>query len=262
MSFKTLLLEIKDGVATVVLNQPEKRNAMTLEMGSELVQAVGFLREREELRVMVLTGSGRAFCAGGSLDLIQSKSGPSREENQAAMRSFYEKFLSLMDLPYPTIASVNGYAIGAGLCLALACDLRIAAEEAKMGMNFVRLGLHPGMGATYLLPRLVGPARACEIFFTGELIDGREAARIGLVNRAVPGARLDEETARVAGLIAANAPGAVRAVKRGVYQGLTASLDQVFEYESREQAKSFETEDFVEGIAAMIEKRKPRFKGR
>jgi enoyl-CoA hydratase/carnithine racemase len=262
VSFKTLVLEIKDDVATVALNQPEKRNAMTVEMGDELLSAVGFLREHEELRVMVLTGSGRAFCAGGSLDMIQSKSGPTREENKATMRSFYGRFLSLMDLPFPTIASINGYAIGAGLCFALACDIRIAAEDAKMGMNFVRLGLHPGMGATYLLPRLVGTARACEFFFTGELIDGREAARIGLVNRAVPAARLADETARVAGLIAANAPGPVRAVKRGVYRGLTATLDQVFEYESTEQAKSFESEDFVEGIAAMIEKRKPRFRGR
>jgi enoyl-CoA hydratase/carnithine racemase len=212
--------------------------------------------------VMVLTGSGRAFCAGGSLDMIQSKSAGSRDENKATMISFYKRFLSVLDLPFPTIASINGYAIGAGLCFALACDIRLAAEDAKMGMNFVRLGLHPGMGATWLLPRLVGTSRACELFFSGELVDGREAERIGLVNRAVAPTALPEETARLARRIAANAPGAVRAVKRGVYHGISATLDQVFDYESSEQAKCFETSDFAEGISAMIEKREARFTGK
>lgn len=262
MSFDTIVLDVKDGVATVTMNQPEKRNAMTVQMGEEFLSAVGSLRDRDDVRVMVLTGAGRAFCAGGSLDMIQAKSAGGREDNKATMISFYRRFLSVLDLPVPTIASINGYAIGAGLCFALACDIRIAAEEAKMGMNFVRLGLHPGMGATYLLPRLVGTARACEMFFTGELLDGREAARIGLVNRAVAAADLPEETARVAKRIAGNAPGAVRGVKRGVYHGARATLEEVFDYESTQQAECFETADFAEGVSAMIEKRDPRFTGR
>jgi enoyl-CoA hydratase/carnithine racemase len=262
VNFETIILDVKDGIATVTLNQPQKRNAMTVQMGEEFLRAVGSLGGRDDLRVMVLTGSGRAFCAGGSLDMIQAKSEGGREDNKATMISFYRRFLSVLDLPFPTIAAINGYAIGAGLCFALACDIRLAAEDARMGMNFVRLGLHPGMGATYLLPRLVGASRACELFFTGELVDGREAARLGLVNRAVPAADLPEETARVARRIAANAPAAVRGVKRGVYHGLSATLEDVFDYESTEQAKCFETADFAEGISAMIEKREPRFTGR
>jgi enoyl-CoA hydratase/carnithine racemase len=262
VNFDTILFEVKDGIAAVTLNQPEKRNAMTVQMGEEFLHAVGSLRGRDDVRVMVLTGSGRAFCAGGSLDMIQAKSAGSRDDNKATMISFYRRFLAVLDLPFPTIASINGYAIGAGLCFALACDIRLASEEARMGMNFVRLGLHPGMGATYLLPRLIGTARACEMFFTGELVDGREAERLGLVNRAYPGADLAEETARMAKRIAGNAPAAVRGVKRGVHQGVSATLEEVFDYESTEQSKCFETSDFAEGVSAMIEKREPRFTGR
>ncbi|MFQ5458817.1 MAG: enoyl-CoA hydratase/isomerase family protein, partial [Myxococcota bacterium] len=146
MSFETILLDVADGIATVTLNQPGKRNAMTVQMGEEFLSALAGLKERDDLRVMVLTGAGRAFCAGGSLDMIQARSDGSRDDNKATMISFYTKFLSVLDLPFPTIASINGYAIGAGLCFALACDIRLASEDAKMGMNFVRLGLHPGMG--------------------------------------------------------------------------------------------------------------------
>ncbi len=262
VSFETILLEVKDGIATVTLNQPEKRNAMTVQMGEEFLGAVGSLKERDDLRVMVLTGSGRAFCAGGSLDMIQSRSAGSPDDNKATMISFYRRFLSLLELPFPTIASINGYAIGAGLCFALACDIRLASEDAKMGMNFVRLGLHPGMGATWLLPRLVGTSRACELFFSGELVSGREAERVGMVNRAVPASDLAPETERLAKRIAANAPVAVRGVKRGVYHGVGATLEDVFDYEATQQAKCFETADFAEGISAMIEKREARFSGK
>jgi len=262
VGYKTLRLEIESGIATVTLDQPERRNAMSVEMGEEFLSALGSLRDQKDVRILVLTGRDTAFCAGGDLGLIGSHASGSREDNQATMRDFYRRFLSVLDLPIPTLASINGYAIGAGLCFALACDLRIASETARMGMNFVRLGLHPGMGATYLLPRLVGVSRACELFFTGDLITGAEAARIGLVNRAVPAGQLSEETRRLAERIASNAPGPLRAVKRGTYQGITASLEQVFDYESAQQAVCFETEDFLEGIAAAREKRHPKFKGR
>ena len=262
MDYKTLLLEEKGAVATLSLHQPDKRNAMSAEMGEEFLHAITGLRERHDLRVLVLTGTGRAFCAGGSLDMMRIKSGAPRKENKDGMRSFYGRFLALRDVPFPTIASINGYAIGAGLCIALACDLRIAADDAMMGMNFTRLGLHPGMGATFMLPRLVGAARACELFFTGDLVSGAEAERIGLVNRAVPPDRLAEETRRLAERIASSAPGATRAVKRGVYQGMTAGLEDALDYESSRQAECFETEDFLEGVGAAIQKREPRFKGK
>ena len=263
MDYKTLILEEKDAVATLTLNQPDRRNAMSIEMGEEFLRAVTGLRSRPDLRALVLTGAGRAFCAGGSLDMMRIKTtGASREENKDSMRYFYERFLALRDVPFPTLASINGYAIGAGLCLALACDIRIAADDAMMGMNFTRLGLHPGMGATFMLPRLVGAARACELFFTGELVSGAEAERIGLVNRAVPPERLAEETRRLAERMASSAPGAVRAVKRAVYQGLTGSLEDALDYESSRQAECFETEDFLEGISAVVQKREPLFQGK
>ena len=263
MDYKTLILEEKDAIATLSLNQPDKRNAMSVEMGEEFLRMVNGLADREDLRVLVLNGRGRAFCAGGSLDMMRVKTtGVSREENKDSMRYFYERFLALRDVPFPTIASINGYAIGAGLCLALACDIRIAADDARMGMNFTRLGLHPGMGGTFMLPRLVGAARASELFFTGDLVSGAEAERIGLVNRAVPPKRLAEETRRLAERIASSAPRAVRAVKRAVYQGLTGSLEDVLDYESSRQAECFETEDFLEGISAVVQKREPRFQGR
>jgi enoyl-CoA hydratase len=262
VEYKTLLLEEKDAIATLSLNQADKRNAMSAEMGEEFLQVIHGLRTRQDLRVLVLTGAGSAFCAGGSLDMMRIKSDAPREENKAAMRFFYERFLALRDVSFPTIASINGYAIGAGLCIALACDMRIAADDAMMGMNFARLGLHPGMGATFMLPRLVGAARACELFFTGDLISGAEAERVGLVNRAVPPERLVEETRRLAERIASSAPGPVRAVKRAVYQGITSSLEDVLDYESSRQAECFETEDFLEGVGAAIQKREPRFKGK
>jgi enoyl-CoA hydratase len=263
VDYKTLILEENGPVATLSLNQPDKRNAMSVEMGEEFLRAVTTLRARPDLRVLVITGSGRAFCAGGSLDMMRIKTaGPSRDENKDAMRYFYERFLALRDVPFPTLASINGYAIGAGLCLALACDLRIASEDAMMGMNFARLGLHPGMGATFMLPRLVGSARACELFFTGDLVSGAEAERIGMVNRAVPPDRLAEETRRLAERIASSAPVAVRGVKRAVYQGLAKPLEDVLDYESSRQAECFETEDFLEGISAALQKREPRFQGK
>lgn len=263
MDYKTLILEEKDGIATLSLNRPDKRNAMSAEMGEEFLRMITGLAARPDLRALVLTGSGRAFCAGGSLDMMRVKTeGASRAENKDSMRYFYERFLAIRDVPFPSIASINGYAIGAGLCLALACDMRIAAADARMGMNFTRLGLHPGMGATFMLPRLVGGARACELFFTGELVSGTEAERIGLVNRAVPAERLAEETRRLAERIASSAPQAVRAVKRAVTLGLAASLEDTLDFESSRQAECFETEDFLEGISAVVQKREPRFQGK
>jgi enoyl-CoA hydratase len=262
VEYRTLIVERKESIATITLNQPEKRNAMSVDMGEEFKRALEELREVEELRVLTITGSGRAFCAGGSLDMIRTRAGGTPEENRQTMLDFYGRFLSVRDFPVPTIASINGFAIGAGLCLALACDIRIAADDAMMGMNFVRLGLHPGMGATFMLPRLVGAARACEIFFTGELMTGAEAERIGLVNRAVPPERLAEESGRLAERICTGAPGPMRGVKRAIYEGLTAPLEQVLDYESRQQAANYGTEDLIEGITAAREKREPRFKGR
>jgi len=169
MSFQHILFEQQAGIATITFNQPETRNAMTPEMGNELGRAIERIRTDSSVRVVVVTGSGKSFCAGGNLHMIARDTGV-REGGPtigASPRDFYNRFLAIREVPVPTIAALNGHAIGAGFCFALACDLRIAAEDAKMGMTFARLGIHPGMGATYFLTRLIGSARACELFFHG-----------------------------------------------------------------------------------------------
>jgi len=179
---------------------------------------------------VILTGAGRAFSAGGDLGMIQeradhgaSEPGRARRSIREAMRSFYQLFLSVREIPCPTLAALNGHAIGAGLCVALACDVRIAAEDAKLGLNFTRLGLHPGMGATWTLPRLVGSARAAELLFSSRILTGAEAAAIGLVSRAVPREQVLPAARELAAAFATCAPLAVRGVKRALARSLEAT---------------------------------------
>src|SRR5262249_10307005 len=153
-----------------LLDDPEARNAMGEEMAAQFLRAAGELKNDRSVRVVVLTGRGRAFSGGGNLDMLETKTRIAKEENQRLMREVYRSFISILEIDVPVIAAVNGHAIGAGLCLALACDLRIASADAKLGLNFVHLGLHPGMGATYFVPRLVGDARAAELLYSGATI--------------------------------------------------------------------------------------------
>ena len=185
--------------------------------------------------------------------------GPPRRANRDSMRAFYKLFLTVRDLPCPTVAAIQGAAIGAGLCVALACDLRIVAREAKLGLNFTRLGIHPGMGATWTLPRLVGPAVAAELLYTGRIFDGEEALRVGLVNRAVPREEVLKEALALAREVATSAPRAVRGVKRALARSQDATLEDQLSFEAERQAECFESSDLREGIAAVREKREPRF---
>jgi enoyl-CoA hydratase/carnithine racemase len=185
-----------------------------------------------------------------------------REDNRAFMERFYRLYLSVRELPFPTLAAIHGPAIGAGLCVALGCDLRVAARDAKLGLNFVRLGIHPGMAASWTLPRLVGPARAAELLFTGRLLDGEEAERIGLVNRAVARDEVLPVTLSLAREIAENAPLAVRGVKQALARTAQAPLDEQLRFEAEQQSRNYESRDLLEGIAAVRERRAPRFEGR
>jgi enoyl-CoA hydratase len=187
---------------------------------------------------------------------------PQRGRSRAFMRSFYSLFLAVRELPQPTVAAINGPAIGAGLAVALACDLRFAAREVRLGLNFTRLGIHPGMGSTWTLPRLVGPAHAADLLLTGRLVDGLEAERIGLVNRALPGDELLPHALATAAEIAACAPLAVRATRRALRGALDASLDEQLDFEAEQQALCYETADLAEGLASVRERRAPRFSGR
>lgn len=256
------------GVAVLTFHDPDRLNAMTQAMGEALAASVGTLRKEASLRSVVLTGAGRAFSAGGDLGMIAGRGedgagdpgGVARARNRSFMRSFYDLFLSLRDLPCPTIAAVNGAAIGAGLCVALACDLRLVAREAKLGLNFVRLGIHPGMGATWTLPRLVGPARAAELLYTGRILDGEEAERIGLANRAVARDEVLPTALAWAREIAENGPLAVRGTKQALARSLDATLADQLSFEALQQALCYETADLREGVAAAREKRPPRFR--
>jgi enoyl-CoA hydratase len=253
-----------DGIATLLLNDPTSRNAMTPGMGEEMVLAVAELRRNSRVRVVLVTGAGRSFSAGGNLSMLARDAGLSSEGPSMAgsPKDFYSRFLSIRDLEVPTIAVINGHAIGAGLCFALGCDIRIAAREAKLGMTFTRLGIHPGMGATYALPRLVGTAVACELLFTGRVFDADEAARLGIVNRVVQHDDLGRHARELATEIATAGPVAVRLTKRAIYQGEGRSLEEALALESSQQVQTFSTEDAKEGIRAIMEKRPPVFHGR
>lgn len=258
MAYQHILVEQQDGIVTLTLNHPENLNAMTTEMGDEVTDLVRTLSQDQSARVLILTGAGRAFCAGGAISNLQSRASGAAG---GAPKEFYKRFLAVRQLEIPTIAAINGPAVGAGFCVALACDLRIAAVNARMGLNFVRLGIHPGMAATFTTPRIVGMARACEVIFTGRLYTGEEAWALGLVNRVVPAEKLMEETLTLAREIAGNAPIAVRLAKRALYRGEADLLEAAIEVESEHQAYTWTTEDAKEGIAAMREKRPPKFRG-
>lgn len=260
-------LQGRPSIGVLTFDDPERLNAMTEAMGVALADHVAVLRRDPGLRAVVLTGAGRAFSAGGDLGMIGSRAasgssdpgGPPRRVNRDSMRAFYKLFLSIRDLPCPTVAALNGAAIGAGFCVALACDLRVAARDAKLGLNFTRLGIHPGMAATWTLPRLVGPALAAELLFTGRILSGEEAVQIGLVNRAVPREDVLREALALARACATSAPRAVRGVKRALGRSLSASLEDQLSFEAERQAECFESQDLKEGIAAVREKREPVF---
>ena len=251
--------EISPGVLRLCLNDPERRNAMSEEMAVLFGNTVEELCARKDLRVVVLTGAGKAFSGGGHLDMLFEKTSISQDENRRLMELFYDQFLSLLRLPVPVVAAINGHAIGAGLCIALACDIRIANEKAKLGVNFVNLALHPGMGATYFLPRIVGPAYAAELLYGGKIIDSNEGHRIGLVNRVVSPEEFDTVVSETVNGIAAAGPQAMRALKESLRFSMTRSLEECLKREAECQALDYSGSEFLEGISAAKEKRKLRF---
>jgi len=268
MSEPLILIERDRDVAILTFNDPKRLNAMSQAMGEAFAAQIAKLTGDDALRALVLTGAGRAFSAGGDLDMIQARAdegaaepGIARRGIRDSMRAFYKLFLSVRDLPCPTIAAVNGAAVGAGFCVALACDVRLASSQAKLGLNFTRIGLQPGMGATWTLPRLVGPAHAAEILYSSRVMTGEEAARIGLVNRALEPDGVVSAARELANEFASNAPAAVRATKRALARSSNATLEDQLSFEAHEQAITFETRDAQEGIAAARERRDPVFSG-
>ena len=262
MTYEHLELSTSDGVARLKLNRPDRRNAMSPELGGEIVRAVAELNDESALRAVIVSGAGKGFSSGGDFALLEQRTRCPADDNRQAMRAFYDSYLAIRDLRVPSIAAIHGYALGAGLCFALACDLRIAAADAKLGLTFVRVGLHPGMGATFLLPRIVGAAKAAELLLTGRTIDAAEAWRIGLVSEVVPPADLEATAGRLAAEIALGAPVAIAQLKRTLRDHAFRSLDEALDREAGSQAIDYGTEDMREAIAAFGAKRAPVFRGR
>lgn len=249
-------------VGVLSLDRPDKLNAMTHEMGDALAALVPQLNAEVDLRCLIVRGEGRAFSAGGDLGFLEENSRRPVAENARDMERFYRKFLSLREVAVPTIALLKGRATGAGLCFALACDLRYAADDALLSVNFVRVGLTPGMGGTWTLQRLLGPARAAELLFRGQAVSAAEALAMGLVNGVFPAERLDAEGLAIATEIAQGAPEAVRATKALLKLNAQVDLACALHSEAGAQARAFASEDLKAGIAAIREKRAPEFTGR
>jgi 2-(1,2-epoxy-1,2-dihydrophenyl)acetyl-CoA isomerase len=261
MGGRTVLVEQGDGIATLTLNRPEARNALDLAMREELEAALAGLETDPGVRVLVLRGAGEHFCAGGDVKFMQA-SRMSASEGQGRVEAINRAILALARFRTPTIAMVDGYAVGAGCNLALACDLVVAADRARFGEIFARIGLIPDGGGTYLLPRRVGLARAKELVFTAEVVEAAEAERIGLINRVVPAAELLTQTRALAQRIAAGPPRAHAMAKSLLNRSLGIDLETSLAWEGLAQGMMIESEDHREGLAAFFEKRSPRFTGR
>lgn len=260
---ETILTSFDRGVFTVRLNRPEKLNAFAEDMRERLRDALDEAAVRPGVRVVVLTGAGRAFCSGG--DVHHMLALRSHEDGADGMRALLDAgaraVRRLAALPVPTIAAVNGVAAGAGANLAMACDLRIASDEARFGETFVRIGLQPDWGGTHHLPRLVGLAKALELSWTGGMIDAHEALRVGLVNRVVRDMEFGEAWRALARELAAAPQNAVRAIKRTMRAGAQASLDEAFALEAEAQMTLWRSDDVTEGLTAFAERRAATFDG-
>ncbi len=262
--YKSLIYEVKDAIATLTLNRPERLNALGGTLRDDLHDAVLRASGDGDVRVIVVTGAGKGFCSGGDVKAMNEvKEGRAERpliDKVAPLRD--RVLLAMRDAPQPVIAAVNGAAAGAGMNLALGCDIRLASTAAKFTQAFVKRGLHPDWGGTYFLPRIVGMAKACELIFTGEVIDAQTALGLGIVSAVHPPEELMPATYELARKIAAGPPIAIRLAKRALYHGLDVDLRSALEFETFAQNIASETEDAREGIRAFVEKRPAVFKGR
>lgn len=247
-----------NGIATLTLCDEANLNAMSEEMAKDFKVAVQQLRAKKSARVVILAGAGKAFSAGGHLAMLDAKRSLSGEENRAQMLKFYESFLCVLDLQVPLIAALQGAAVGAGLCLACACDIRIASQDTKLGFTFLKLGLHPGMGGTYFVPRIVGSGKATELLVTGRIIGADEALRIGLVSKVCEREKLLDEARAIAQEILSCGPAATAQLLETM-RGDGAHLEQALAREAVCQSINYASPEFAEGIAAVKEKRLPNF---
>jgi 2-(1,2-epoxy-1,2-dihydrophenyl)acetyl-CoA isomerase len=262
-AYENVLVDVTDGVGTVTLNRPDKLNAFAGRMRQEISDAVRGMADDDAVRALVITGAGRAFCAGADIGYMKDLTA---RNDVDAFRDLVEAGREVVTViratAKPVIASVNGAAAGGGANLALSCDLRIASDRATIGQTFNRIGLHPDWGGTYFLPRLVGAAKALELIFSAEMVGAEEALRLGLFNRVVAHERLMDETRALAAGLAAKAPLALALAKQAVYASDGAGLSHMLDVELEHQLACFQSDDAKEGLRAFLEKRAAVFRGR
>jgi 2-(1,2-epoxy-1,2-dihydrophenyl)acetyl-CoA isomerase len=261
VGYESVTVERAGTIATITLNRPQARNALDLVMRRELLAALDEVEADEGDRVLVVTGAGEHFCAGGDVKTMRERR-HTAAEGRARVEMLNRLVIRLVDFPRPTIAMVDGYAVGAGCNLALCCDLIVASDRAQFGELFWKIGLVPDGGGTWLLSRVVGLARAKELIFTADVIGAAEAERIGLVNRVVPAAALAAETRTLAEKIAAGPPGVLRMAKHMVNRAASSDLAAALDLEAFSQGLAIASEDHQEGLRAFFDKRPPRFSGR
>jgi 2-(1,2-epoxy-1,2-dihydrophenyl)acetyl-CoA isomerase len=264
MEWENVLLSCEDGIATITLNRPEKYNAFAGRMREDILEALEIAGADDSVRVLVVTGAGTAFCAGGDVgEFLQGQSKALDQANTASSQrlTMAKVVIKINQLEKPVIAAVNGVAAGGGCNLALACDMRIASEKARFAQVFTRRGAHPDWGGIYFLPRLVGYAKAAELIFSGRIVEADEALRLGMVNQVVPVQDFKTTVAGTARQIAANAPLPIAFAKRGLQRFPHMNLYEALDYEAYVLRVTMESYDFKEGFTAFLEKRTPQFKG-
>ncbi|MFC2022276.1 enoyl-CoA hydratase/isomerase family protein [Chloroflexota bacterium] len=264
MKYKDIIYTKKEGIATITLNRPERRNAFGPEMFESIYKAVEDAAKDDKVRVLVLTGAGQAFCSGGDVkamaERVNQPAGGGGESEAEARDGLFSGLFKRFEKP--VIAAINGVAAGGGLDLTLACDIRIASDRARFAEVYIRRGLIPAMGGVYFLPRLIGIDRACQLIWTGDMVDAKEAERIGLVTMVVPHEELESATLELAEKLAKGPPLAIRKAKRAIYEGLGMDLKSTQEYVASTNKELRGTEDHKEGARAFVEKREPIFKGK
>jgi 2-(1,2-epoxy-1,2-dihydrophenyl)acetyl-CoA isomerase len=259
MEENAVLIKKADGIKTIIINRKDRMNAVDPETVKMLTRIATQTREEKDVRVVIITGEGGSFSTGA--DLKWTPSDDELQHMEKRVWLYEDAIKAIYTLPFPTIAAIKGYAVGYGLSIALACDIRIACEDAKMGMLFTKIGLMPDGGATYFLPKIVGVGKALELIYTADVIDAHEAIKIGLVNKVVKLSEFEKEVENFAKKLSYGPPVAYRFSKQTIQSVVDLNLDKAFEKEVAGQTQCLKTADFLEGVSAFLQKRSPQYRG-